>query len=84
LFCQLGVADAASKRFLVVKLTSWARRANHRDSADYSSLLKSDSRAAKREVLRVREEFLKALADGYVCRAFDRNAERPRYLLYPE
>ena len=52
--------------------------------ADYSSLLKSDPRAAKREVLRVREEFLQALNDGYVCRAFDRNAERPRYLLYPE
>ena len=49
--------------------------------ADYSSLLKSDPQAAKHEVLRVREEFVKALADGYVCRAFDR--ERPHYLFYP-
>jgi len=52
--------------------------------ADFSSLLKSDPRTAKREVLRVREEFLQALNDGYVCRAFDRSAERPRYLFYPE
>jgi len=52
--------------------------------ADYSSLLKSDPQAAKREVLRVREEFLKALADGYVCRAFDRNAAGPGYLFYSE
>lgn len=52
--------------------------------ADFSSLLKSDPQAAKRDVLRVREEFLQALNDGYVCRAFDRNAERPRYLFYSE
>lgn len=52
--------------------------------ADFSSLLKSNPQAAKREVLRVREEFLQALSDGYVCRAFDRNAERPKYLFYSE
>jgi predicted GNAT superfamily acetyltransferase len=52
--------------------------------ADFSALLKSDPEAAQREVLRVREEFLLALNDGYVCRAFDRNAERPRYLFYPD
>jgi predicted GNAT superfamily acetyltransferase len=52
--------------------------------ADFSALLKSDPQAAKREVLRVREEFLQALSDGYVCRAFDRNAEQPRYLFYSE
>jgi predicted GNAT superfamily acetyltransferase len=52
--------------------------------ADFSSLLKSDPQAAKREVIRVREEFLQALGDGYVCRAFDRNAAGPRYLFYSE
>lgn len=52
--------------------------------ADFPSLLKSDPQAAKQEVLRVREEFLKALGDGYVCRAFSRDAERPRYLFYRE
>ena len=50
--------------------------------ADYSALLKSDSAAGRAEQMRVREEFLKALGDGLVCRAFERDAERPRYLFY--
>jgi len=50
--------------------------------ADFSALLKSDPQVAKREVLRVREEFLQALGDGFVCRAFERDVERPRYLFY--
>jgi predicted GNAT superfamily acetyltransferase len=49
---------------------------------DYSALLKSDPPRGKAEMLRVREEFLKALGAGLVCRAFDRNSERPRYLFY--
>src|SRR5712691_6536011 len=52
--------------------------------ADYSALLKSDPAAGKREQMRVREEFLKALGDGLVCRAFERGAARPRYLFYEE
>jgi predicted GNAT superfamily acetyltransferase len=52
--------------------------------ADFSALLKSDPEAAKREVSRVREEFLRALSDGYICRAFDRNAGGPKYLFYSE
>ena len=51
---------------------------------DYSALLKSDPDTAKREQLRVREEFLTALSSGLVCRAFDRSAERPEYLFYRE
>jgi predicted GNAT superfamily acetyltransferase len=50
--------------------------------ADFGALLKSDPDAAKREVLRVREEFLQALSDGLVCRAFERNDEQPRYLFF--
>ena len=52
--------------------------------ADYSLLLRSDPAAGKREQMRVREEFLKALGDGLVCRAFERDAARPRYLFYKE
>ena len=52
--------------------------------ADFSTLLKQDPSSAKREVLRVREEFLQALSDGFVCRAFERESERPRYLFYRE
>jgi predicted GNAT superfamily acetyltransferase len=52
--------------------------------ADFAALLKSDPESAKREVLRVRNEFVQALRDGLVCRAFERDDERPRYLLYRE
>jgi predicted GNAT superfamily acetyltransferase len=51
---------------------------------DFAALLKSDPDKAKLEVRRVREEFLAALGDGLVCRAFQRDDERPRYLFYPE
>jgi predicted GNAT superfamily acetyltransferase len=52
--------------------------------ADYPALLKSDPDIAKREQLRVREEFRAFLGAGLVCRAFDRNAARPGYLFYRE
>jgi predicted GNAT superfamily acetyltransferase len=52
--------------------------------ADFSALLKSDPQTAKREVLRVRGEFLQALGDGFVCRAFERDEKKPRYLFYHE
>jgi len=51
---------------------------------DFSSLLKIDSENAKREVLRVREEFVGALNEGFVCRGFARDEKRPRYLFYRE
>ena len=50
--------------------------------ADFSSLLKSDPEAAKREVLRVRQEFVQNLSENLVCRAFDRDSSRSRYLFY--
>lgn len=50
--------------------------------ADYSALLRSDPEAGKREQLRLRAEFVEALGAGLVCRAFERDAKRPRYLLY--
>ncbi len=49
---------------------------------DFSSLLKTDPETARREVVRVREEFVQALNEGLVCRAFARDEQRPRYLLY--
>ena len=51
---------------------------------DFSSLLKTDPETAKREVVRVREEFVQALNEGFVCRAFARDEQRPRYLFYRE
>ena len=51
---------------------------------DFPGLLKSDPDAAKKESLRIREEFLRAFGAGLVCRAFERDQKRPRYLLYRE
>lgn len=51
---------------------------------DYPALLKADPGSAKREQLRVREEFLAALQTGLVCKAFERDPIRPRYLFYRE
>ncbi len=50
--------------------------------ADWTNLLKQDLKAAKRERLRVRSEFLQAFAKGLICAGFDRLSARPRYLLY--
>jgi len=52
--------------------------------ADFSVLLKSNLDAAKSEALRIREEFVRAFSAGLVCRAFEREGKRPRYLLYRE
>jgi predicted GNAT superfamily acetyltransferase len=53
-------------------------------SNDFGGLLKSDPAAAKAEALRIREEFLRAFAAGLVCRAFQRDESRPKYLLFRE
>jgi predicted GNAT superfamily acetyltransferase len=53
-------------------------------SNDFAGLLKSDPAAAKAEALRIREEFLRAFGAGLVCRAFQRDELRPKYLLFRE
>jgi predicted GNAT superfamily acetyltransferase len=50
--------------------------------ANFSELLKSEPETGKREQLRVREEFLEALGAGLICRAFERDTQKPRYLFY--
>lgn len=49
---------------------------------DWSALVVQDPRAARREQLRVRDEFARAFADRLVCAGFRRDPLRPRYLLY--
>jgi predicted GNAT superfamily acetyltransferase len=49
---------------------------------DWGALLRRDGEAARRELLRVREQFLSAFAEGLICAGFERDAEHPRYLLY--
>lgn len=50
----------------------------------WGALLNEDPAAARRQLLRVREEFQTAFAAGLVCAAFERDPSRPRYLFYRE
>ncbi|MBD0372465.1 MAG: GNAT family N-acetyltransferase [Pyrinomonadaceae bacterium] len=49
---------------------------------DWYALIQRDAVEARREQLRVRREFQEAFSRGLICAAFERDDERPRYLLY--
>ena len=51
---------------------------------DWNTLVRQDPAAAQRELLRAREAFQRAFADGLVCAGFERHDARPRYLFYRE
>jgi predicted GNAT superfamily acetyltransferase len=51
---------------------------------DWHALVVNDPQRARREQLRVREEFMQAFTARLVCAGFRRDGERPRYLLYDE
>lgn len=50
--------------------------------ADWIAMLRADVSLARRELLRVREEFKRAFAAGLVCAGFAREGAQPGYLLY--
>jgi predicted GNAT superfamily acetyltransferase len=50
--------------------------------SDWVAMLREDVNLARRELLRVREEFKQAFAAGLICAGFDRELAQPRYLLY--
>ena len=50
--------------------------------SNWPQLVNDNPGEAKQELLRVRDEFKRALGSGLVCAAFDRNPERPSYLFY--
>lgn len=50
--------------------------------ADWPKLVRSDARSAIAEQVRIKYEFEAAIANGLVCRGFQRDAESPRYLLF--
>jgi predicted GNAT superfamily acetyltransferase len=50
--------------------------------ANWNALVKADTGQARRELERVRGEFLSAFAAGLICAGFDRSTAQPRYLLY--
>lgn len=49
---------------------------------DWGRLVREDPQAARREQLRVREEFQQAFDAGLICAGFERDPVRPLYLLY--
>lgn len=51
---------------------------------DWNALVRTDPEEARRQLLRVREEFRRALSDGLVCAAFERHDDRPRYVFYKD
>ncbi len=74
------------------KTTTGARVSNHvpvvmaavEIPPDWGALVRDDAATARREQLRVREEFQQALARRYVCAGFDRDPAHPRYLFYTD
>lgn len=50
--------------------------------ADWTTLVKRDTAAARQTQLRVRNEFQSAFQSGLVCAGFMRDGEHPHYLLY--
>ncbi len=51
--------------------------------SNWLALVAQDPARARAEQLRVRNEFQQAFAQNLVCAGFQRDAARPRYLLYP-
>ena len=49
---------------------------------NWGALVGEDAETARSELLRVRTEFQDAFARGLVCAGFERDRQRPRYLLF--
>jgi predicted GNAT superfamily acetyltransferase len=49
---------------------------------NWGALVREDAETARSELLRVRTEFQDAFARGLVCAGFERDRQRPRYLLF--
>jgi predicted GNAT superfamily acetyltransferase len=49
---------------------------------DWPAMINAGAARARREQLRVRAEFEEAFAAGLICAGFERDPERPRYLLF--
>lgn len=52
--------------------------------ADWHALLKSDTKKAISEQMRIKKEFQNAFSENLICRGFERNEKSPKYLLYKE
>lgn len=77
-----GVAAANSPTSAHQSLSDLQPSATIDIPTDWTKLCKENPVQAKRELLRVRQEFQDAFAAGLVAAAFERSTEQPRYLLY--
>lgn len=50
--------------------------------ADWSGIVRQDRAAAQAEQTRVRNEFQQAFSEGLICAGFERDGEKPSYLLF--
>lgn len=50
--------------------------------SNWTSLMKTDPRGAKEQLLRARGQFQECFDQGLICAGFERSADEPRYLLY--
>jgi predicted GNAT superfamily acetyltransferase len=51
---------------------------------DWNALVREDTAAAQRALVRVREGFQRAFSEGLICAGFERDPARPRYLFYSD
>lgn len=52
--------------------------------SDWAGLVEESTDKALAEQSRIRKEFEESFAEGFVCRGFVRDADRPKYLLYED
>ncbi len=51
---------------------------------DWRALLTNDPEKARKEQLRIREEFTEAFTTGLICEGFERNDDKPAYLFFKQ
>ncbi|HEV7645955.1 MAG TPA: GNAT family N-acetyltransferase [Pyrinomonadaceae bacterium] len=51
---------------------------------DWRALVINEPEKAKKEQLRIREEFIEAFTAGLICEAFERDVNRPAYLFFKQ
>jgi hypothetical protein len=49
---------------------------------NWTELVRTDVELARAEQLRVRPEFKNLFGDGLICAGFERDEEKPKYLLF--
>jgi predicted GNAT superfamily acetyltransferase len=84
LFASWYLRSERVKQLAAGQQVTWPVRAEQSVviPADWPKLVNADPKAAKQQLLRVREEFKAALSSGLVCAGFERDEKHPAYLFY--